>query len=146
MVLGNTNFQLRDVDPVKGVSRKKKAAWFGYQSGLLFRNGSPKPAASAYRFPFVVKGQEVSSVGEQGVGFWGWVRFLPTNTQTEVTLQFRPAGATDFSTIGDPVKVTNSFGFFEAHRAILAAGTWRAVWTNPVTGTPVVSREVAFTG
>jgi hypothetical protein len=146
MVIGNTQFQLYDVPAVKGVSRRKKAAWFGYQSGLYFTKGTPKPAAEAYRFPFVVKGQEVSSVGEQGVGFWGWLRFLPLNTQTEVSLQFRPAGATDFSTIGDPVKVSNAFGFFEAHRAILAAGTWRAVWTNPVSGTPVVTREVAFSG
>jgi hypothetical protein len=146
MVIGNTQFQLRDVDPVKGVSRRKKAAWFGYQSGLLFRDGKPKPAVSAYLLPFVVKGQEVSSFGEQGVGFWGWVRFLPLGTRTHISLQFRPAGAPDFSTIGDPVTVTNSFGFFEAHRTVLAAGTWRAVWTNPVTGTPIVSREASFTG
>jgi hypothetical protein len=146
LVLGNTQFQLRDVDPVKGVRRTSKRAWFGYQSGLYFRDGSPKPAASAWMLPLVVTGRGVDSVGQEGVGFWGWVRFLPTGTQTEVTLQFKPAGAADFSTIGDPVKVTNQFGFWEAHRTILAAGTWRAVWTNPVSGLPIVSREVTFSG
>ena len=146
MVLGNTQFQLYDVDPVKGVRRSSKRAWFGYQSGLYFRDRTAKPAASAYVLPLVVKGREISSTGESGVGIWGWLRFLPTGTQTQVALQFKPAGASDFSTIGDPVRVSNAFGFFEAHRTILAAGTWRAVWTNPVTGLPIVSREVKFSG
>lgn len=146
MVLGNTQFQLRDVDPVKGVRKSSKRAWFGYQSGLLFNDGRLKPAASAYLLPFVVKGKGIDSVGQQGVGFWGWVRFLPGNTQTEVSLQFKPSGAADFSTIGDPVRVSNAFGFWEAHRTILAPGTWRAVWTNPVTGLPITSREVNFSG
>jgi hypothetical protein len=145
-VIANTQFQLRDVDPVKGKKKTSKQAWFTYQSGLLFNDGRPKPAATAYVLPLVVAGKGIDSVGQQGVNLWGWLRFLPTGTQTQVSLQFRPAGATDFSTIGDPVKVSNPFGFWEAHRAVPAAGTWRAVWVNPVTGTPVVSREAQFAG
>jgi hypothetical protein len=146
MVLGNTQFQLRDVDAVKGKSKSSKAAWFTYQSGLIFADGRVKPALNAYVLPLTITGTGLDSVGQQGVNLWGWLRFLPNGTVTEVSLQYRPAGATDFSTIGDPVKVDSTFGFFEAHRAIPSAGTWRAVWTNPVTGTPVVSREVQFAG
>jgi hypothetical protein len=145
MVLGNTQFQLRDVEPDKKAKKDSKKYWFTYQSGLLYASGSPKPAANAYVLPLVITGKGTDSVGQDGVTFWGWLRFLPNGTQTEVTMQFKPAGAIDFSTIGDPVKVNSAFGFFEAHKAVLAAGTWRAVWTNPVTGTPVTSREVPFT-
>ena len=146
-VIGNTQFQLIDVDPVKGVSRKKKAAWFGYQSGLFFRNRTAKPAASAYLLPLVVTGKSSESQPYgMGVFLWGWVRFLPLGTQTEVSLQFKPTGAAGYTTVGDPVPVTNAFGFFEAHRPILAAGSWRAIWTNPVTGSQITSREVAFSG
>jgi len=145
-VLANTQFLLRDVEPDRRAKKNTKRYWFTYQSGLQFADGRPKPAATAYRLPFVVTGQGVDSVGRLGVRFWGWLRFLGPNTQTEVTLQYKPIGGQDFSTIGEPVKVTNSFGFFEAQRSIPDAGTWRAVWTNPVTGTPVTSREVEYGG
>lgn len=141
-----TQFLLRDVDGVKRFKTTSKKHWFTYQSGLYTAKGAPKPAANAYVLPFVVTGTGVDSVGQNGVTFWGWLRFLPAGTKTEVVLQFKPQGAADFSTIGDPVKVEDTFGFWTAHRAVPAPGTWRAVWINPVTKTPVVSREAVVRG
>ncbi len=146
MVLANTQFLLRDVDPVAGVPRSSKRAWFGYQSGLFFRDGKPKPAGFAYLLPFTLTGSTTDASGNPATGMWGWLRFLPNGTQTRVSLQFKPAGAADFATVGDPVPVTNAFGLFEAQRPGTAAGTWRAAWINPANGQPVTSREVEFSG
>lgn len=148
-VLANSQFQLRDVPPVRrSASGKKlkptsKRYWFTYQSGLQFSDGRPKPAQQAYSMPIHVIGRGTDSVGNDGVLLWGWVRFLPINTQSKVSLQFKPLGAADFSTIGDPVPVTNSLGFWEAHRAVPVPGTWRALWIEPTSGTVLTSREAA---
>jgi hypothetical protein len=145
-VMAQTQFLLRDVEGIKRYRKASKKHWFTYQSGLMFADGRPKPGASAYLLPLQITGTGVDSVGQNGVTFWGWLRFLPYGTQTEVSLQFRPQGAADFSTIGDPVKVTDPFGFWTAHRAVPVPGTWRAVWVNPVTGGPIVSRQAEYKG
>ena len=144
-VLANAQFMLRDAKPLRRHKKGSRQYWFTYQSGLFRANGKPKPAASAYTLPIHVVGKGTDSVGQAGVNIWGWVRFLPPQTPSEVVLQFRPAGTDGWSTIGDPVKIDH-LGVFQAHRAVPTPGTWRAVWTNPVTGTPVVSREVDFDG
>lgn len=141
-IFGNTQFLLRDVDPIKRAKKDSKRYWFTYQSGLLFANGQPKPSATAYALPLVVTGTGVDSVGAAGVTFWGQLRFLPNNVASQVSLQYKPAGAADFSTIGDPVPVNSFYGFFEAQRSVPQPGTWRAVWVNPVDGHTIVSREV----
>jgi len=136
-VLAQTQFLLRDVRPVRGAKRNSKRYWFTYQAGLFLANGQPKPSAAAYTFPFHVTGRPGG-----GVSFWGQLRFLSNGTASEVFLQHRPVGAADFATVGDPVPVTNTVGFFEASRGFPGPGTWRAVWSDPVTGTPVSSREI----
>jgi hypothetical protein len=142
-VLGMTQFLLRDVAGIRRYKKSSKRHWFTYQSGLQYADGKPKPSAAAYALPLVVTGRGVDSVGQDGVFLWGWLRFLPTGAKSQVSLQFKPQGAADYSTIGDPVPVTNGVGFFEAHRAIPAVpGTWRAVWVEPVSKTTIVSREV----
>ena len=73
-------------------------------------------------------------------------RTLLRGEHADVFLQYRPVGATDFSTIGDAVQVTSPSGFFEAHRAVPTAGTWRAVWFEPISKTAIYSREVDFAG
>jgi hypothetical protein len=136
-VIANTQFLLRDVAPVKGYKNSDKRRWFTYQSGLYFANGKPKPSAIAYRLPFMVTGRA------NGVtDLWGHVRFLPTGTQTTVAIQFKPAGAPEFQTIGDPVPIDGN-GFFTASRPIAGPGTWRAVFTEFVSGTTIASREIA---
>jgi hypothetical protein len=137
-VIANTQFLLRDVKGVKGFKKSDKRRWFTYQSGLFYANGKPKPSAIAYRMPLHIVSTEAA-----GVNFWGWLRFLPAGTQTQVLLQFRPAGASEFQTIGDPVAVTNPNGFFEAQRPRPGPGTWRALFIEPISGTPVASREIA---
>ncbi|HVL96746.1 MAG TPA: hypothetical protein VM266_12875 [Solirubrobacteraceae bacterium] len=148
-VIANTQFLLRDVPGIKRYKRSSKKHWFTYQSGLFFANGRPKPAAQAYIFPLLATGKGTDSVGQEGVNLWGWIRFHPLidpENPPEVYLQFRPNGAGDFSTIGDPVKVTSPLGFFEAVRAVPTGGTWRAVWIEPISKTAIYSREAEYSG
>ena len=143
-VVAQTQFLLQDVDPVKSAKKNSKRYWFTYQSGLYDAAGRPKEAAAAYRLPLVVTGRSVDSVGQEGTGLWGQLRFLPNGYITEVNLQFKPAGAADFSTIGDPVRV-DAGGYFNTVKAATGPGRWRAVWIEPNTQIPFVSREAEST-
>ena len=135
-VVGQTQFLLKDVGPVKGQRKGTKPYWFTYQSGLYDLKGRPKPAATAYALPLVV-----TPAGDQD-HLWGQLRFLANATQSSVSLEFRPAGTDAFAPVGDPVAVTNGVGFFEADRPSMGPGTWRAVWRDPRTGLALTSREV----
>jgi hypothetical protein len=139
-VLANAQFLLRDVAPIKG--KKGKARWFTYQSGIFFADGRPKPSASSYIFPFHVTGKGVDSVGANANTFWGQVRFWPNGAETTVNLQYRARGTQVWQTVGDPIKVTNGLNFWEGSAAVRGAGTWRAVWIDPITSSPVFSREI----
>jgi len=135
-ILGQTQFLLRDVEPVKTARRNTKRYWFTYQSGLLALDGTPKPAALAYRMPLVV-----TPSGDRD-RLWGQLRFLPNGARSEVELQFRPQGAADFATVEAPVPVTNGFGYWEADRPSPGPGTWRSLWRDPATGVVITSREI----
>lgn len=135
-IIGQTQFLLKDVEPVKGVSKRSKRYWFTYQSGLFNIDGTPKPALAAYTLPLV------ATPAGANMNLWGQLRFLPNGTQSSVSLQFRPEGATDFAQVGDPVPVTDQLGFFSADRPAPSSGAWRAVWSGPG-GATIVSREVA---
>jgi hypothetical protein len=148
-VIANTQFLLRDVEPVKGTPASSKRHWFTYQSGLVYANGKPKPSAQAYALPLVITGKGTDSVGQQGVSLWGWLRFLPLITpdsKQQVYIQFRPAGASDYSTIGSAVDVTNPLGFFETVKAVPGPGTFRAVWIEQISRATFFSRDVTYAG
>jgi hypothetical protein len=130
-IASQTQFLLRDVAPVAGTSARSKAHWFTYQSGLYFQNDTPKPAANAYYFPFLV----------DGGSYWGQLRFrpnaLPPGVQDSVQIQWQSAGGGDWVNIGDPVLVTNAMGYFGGQTSVPGPGQLRAVWTQaPVTSLP----------
>ena len=144
--IAQSQFLLRDVKPIRRYKKRDKRRWFTYQSGLFRANGAPKPSAAAYRMPFHVVGPARDSAGRSGLTFWGMLRFLPLGTKTEVWLQFKPSGARDFTTIGDAVPVEDPWRTWTAHRPVSSPGTWRAVWLDPNTGAPVISREAEVRG
>lgn len=124
-VVAQTQFLLRDAAPLRRYPRGSRQYWFTYQSGLYFasRRDVPKPAAFAYAMPLVIT---AGAGGE--VDVWGQLRFLPNGFASQVFLQFRPAGESEFRDVGDPVPVTDPLGFYETRRPALGAGTWRAQW------------------
>ena len=140
-IIGQAQFLLRDTPPRKGEKKNSRKYWFTYQSGLFNINGSPKPSATAYTMPLLMTGTGTDSTGATTVNFWGGVRFLPFGIESSVFMQYRPAGATEFQNIGEPVKVGIT-GYYETAIAQPAPGTWRAVWVNSATGGASYSREV----
>lgn len=134
-VVGQTQFLLKDVPPLKGAKAGSKRSLFTYQSGLFFADGSPKPSVNAYRLPLVV-----TPAGDVD-HLWGQLRFLPNGAQSQVSLQFRSESGGDFQTVGDPVPVTDPRGFFEVDRPSSGPGLWRAVWGDPASGVSATSRE-----
>jgi hypothetical protein len=137
-VFANTQFLLFDVPPRKEFPRNSKAYWFTYQSGLFTAQDKPKPSAAAYMMPFVA-----NRAGGGNYSFWGDVRFTPNGADQIVYLQVR-SGGSDWQTMGDPIDVTNTVGFWEATRQAQAGQTWRAVWIPPDFSAFQASREITL--
>ena len=139
-VIVQTQFLLRDIEPLTRFRRNSGAYWSTWQSGLYFLDGRPKPSAAAYAMPFHVTGTRRAGSGTR-VGLWGQVRFLPDRARARIQLQFMPRGARDWRPAG-PVEVTNPKGFWETERFQVGAAIWRAVWTAANGRSHRVSREI----
>ena len=69
--------------------------------------------------------------GTTALSIWGQLRFRSNNAPpTEVQLQFRPQGSTDWSNTGPPIGVTDPLGLYQGQVSIPFAGVVRAVWTS----------------
>jgi hypothetical protein len=94
----------------------------------------------AYYFPFVVQ-----QPGGFAANVWGQLRFrpngLPPGAQDTVQLQFRPAGTSDFTNVGEPIVVTNAMNYFTGRVQLPGPGELRAAWT----GGPLQSRAAPVT-
>jgi hypothetical protein len=130
-ITGNTQFLLRDAPPNSRFSPSSRRYWFTYQSGLYNADDTPKPAAQAYAMPLVATPLGTNPDGTTALSIWGQLRFRANNAPpTEVQLQFRPQGSTDWTNTGPPIGVTDPLGFYQGQVAIPFAGVVRAVWTS----------------
>jgi hypothetical protein len=69
--------------------------------------------------------------GSATVAIWGQLRFRAnTAPPTQVQLQFRPQGSTDWTNTGPPIDVTDPLGYYQGQVSIPFAGVVRAVWTS----------------
>jgi hypothetical protein len=135
-VISQTQFTLDDYAPVKGARPGTKPYWFTYQSGLYFRNGTPKPSAGAYALPFLaahVQGQ---------LGVWGQLRFRPNGITDQVRIEHL-AGDGSWQPVGDPVAVTSPMGYFQVLLPFAGAGQYRAHWTGGEAPFEAFSRAAA---
>ena len=80
--------------------------WAGFQTGLRFHAGTPKPSYDAFRLPISVKKQR------SGVRIWGRVR--PGTGTRYVQIQRVSGGQ---STNDGALVRTNSFGYFSVNRS-----------------------------
>src|SRR5439155_23900681 len=85
-------------------------AWSGFQTGLRFDKGPPKPAWNAYRLPLVVR------TAGRGVRIWGRVR--PGEGMRSVQLEALRNGG--WQKAGGALK-TDGAGFFTARQRVVAA-------------------------
>jgi hypothetical protein len=142
-VAGQTQFLLRDVAPRTKHRFNSKAFWFTYQSGLFTLASQPKPAAAAYRLPFLAFNMANDpDTGVSRVGFWGQLRFRPNDEPDQVTFEFLPSGGSEWVVVGEPHTVEQRKGFFSAVRERPGPGAWRVHWSAPGGGGDVYSRVV----
>jgi hypothetical protein len=135
-IIGNTQFLLRDVKPNKLAPKDSKSYWSTYQSGLLTTGGTEKPAAVAYKMPFLATVTGKNEAGQPMASIFGQLRFLPNVLSPDrpetVRLQFLPAGAppTAWADFGDPIAVTNQVGYYTAAATLPGPGQIRVSWTG----------------
>ena len=136
-IFSNAQFQLFDVPPRDDFPRDSRPYWFTYQSGLYTAQpgSTPKPSATAYAFPLVVR----RAGGNTRI--WGHVRFAPNGASQLVFLQYKAPGSNTWTRAGDTFEVTHNQGYFEQTRSGPAGATWRAVWVERDLASFRISRE-----
>jgi hypothetical protein len=114
-----SQYLLRD-DPLGGAYSTSATGYIGFQTGLEYLNGTPKPLYFGFPVPL--------TVSKRGHGFslWGLVR--PATGATRVTVLVQLKGAKSFRTLR--TVSTNSRGYWTL--ASSAQGTrWRVRWVSP---------------
>jgi Cellulase (glycosyl hydrolase family 5) len=92
----------------------------GFQSGLEYISGAPKPLYFAWPIPLVV------SKVRHGVSLWGLVR--PTSGATKVTILVKRPGARRYSVL--KTQGTDSLGYWSFTSSVRGT-SWRVRWTSP---------------
>ncbi|WP_354702087.1 hypothetical protein DSM112329_02440 [Paraconexibacter sp. AEG42_29] len=133
-IIGNTQFLLRDVKPDKTKKKNGKNYWATYQSGILTAGGTEKPAAAAYKMPFLANVTGGNELGQPVASIFGQLRFLPNVLSEQfaqtVRLQYKAVGAPGFVDFGEPITVTNVVGYYQATAVLPGPGEVRAVWSG----------------
>jgi hypothetical protein len=121
-VVAFSQYLLRDSDPT---GRNQYA---GFESGLRFADGKPKPSLPAFRLPLAVKrsGSKVS--------IWGLVR--PATGPTTATITYANRGSSSFKTLR--TITTDSRGYFTFRSAFREGRRWNITWEG-FSGSPVGS-------
>jgi hypothetical protein len=115
-----SQYLLKD-DPLGGApGASVNGGTIGFQTGLEYLNGTPKPLYSGFPVPLVVS--------KRGGGFslWGLVR--PATGATKVTVLVQRKGAKHYGTL--KVVSTNSLGYWSFSSSTQGAH-WRVRWKSP---------------
>jgi hypothetical protein len=117
-----SQYLLQD-DPLSGPVSQSANGVVGFQTGLEYLGGRPKPLYAGFPVPLVVS--------RQGGGFslWGLVR--PTTGATRLTVLIQTRRSGPFRTLANVS--TNSLGYWSL-RSSRRGVAWRARWKAP-TGT-----------
>lgn len=135
-----TWFLLRDVDPRNEYGSNIRLKWFTWQSGLLYRDGSPKPSLNAYVLPFSARYAGRNPDGSARISLWGQSKSTPKGTPVTIYVQYRLQGSARWVD-SQPVAVSQAKNFFQVSRSAPGPAVWRAVHVvSP--GVQIVSREV----
>jgi hypothetical protein len=115
-----SQYLLKD-DPLGGApGASVHGGTIGFQTGLEYVNGSPKPLYFGWPVPLTV------SKRGRGFSLWGLVR--PANGPTKVTVLVQPRGARRYRTLR--TVSTDSSGYWTLSSS--ARGVhWRVRWTSP---------------
>jgi hypothetical protein len=118
-----SQYLLKD-DPLGGApGSSARGGFVGFQTGLEYVNGRPKPLYSGFPVPLVV------SKHGRGFSLWGLVR--PAASATRVTVLVRLSGAHSYRTL--KTVGTDGLGYWSLSSSV-SGQSWRVRWTSP-TGT-----------
>jgi hypothetical protein len=113
------SFYQWDDEPTKDLGRGTRR-YFGWQTGLRFNDGKPKPVLSTMPAPFVIDQAKGSRTGV----LWGQVR---PDGQPAITIQVKERGAADFR---DLVTLnTRSDGTWTRRVRLASRAQYRYRWT-----------------
>ena len=119
-VVAFSQYLLQD-DPLGGPSGSSaRGGFIGFQSGLEYLSGAPKPLYFSWPVPLTV------TKAHHGVSLWGLVR--PTLGATNVTVLVRKKGSKSYRTLRT-IK-TNGLGYW-AFNSSTAGQYWRVRWVSP---------------
>ena len=121
-VVAFSQYLLRDSDATG------RNQYGGFESGLRFADGKPKPSLPAFRLPLAVK-----RVGSK-VSIWGLVR--PATGATTATITYANRGSSSFKALR--TVTTDSRGYFTFSSTYRAGRRWNLVWEG-FSGSPVGS-------
>jgi hypothetical protein len=115
-----SQYLLRDSDPTG------PKQYGGFESGLRFADGKPKPSLPAFRLPLAVRRSGSKAT------VWGLVR--PATAATSVTVTYANKGSSRFL----PLKTvtTDAHGYFQLRTSYRAGRRWNVTWEAQV-GSPV---------
>jgi hypothetical protein len=121
-VVSFSQYLLRDSDPTG------PKEYGGFESGLRFADGKPKPSLPAFRLPLAVRrtGSKAS--------IWGLVR--PAAGVTTATITYANRGSSRFLALRNVT--TNAFGYFSLSTSWRAGRRWNVTWQGQA-GSPVGS-------
>jgi hypothetical protein len=143
-IAGQTQFLLRDVEPLTQFRKGSKAYWFTYQSGLYTSGGQPKPSAQAYALPLVITKKDAAPGGGRYLAVWGQLKFRRSvHPGDSAQLQFMPKGGSAWTTV-QRIPVTAARNFFESSVVATAPGAWRVLWQGAQQPFEASSRTVTI--
>jgi hypothetical protein len=96
-----------------------KKQYGGFESGLRFSTGKPKPSLRSFPLPIAVK-----RVGSARVSIWGLVR--PARGVTQATVTYRDRGASTYKKLRDVT--TDSRGYFRFTGTYRSGRRWNLEW------------------
>jgi len=115
-----SQYLLKD-DPLGGApGASANGGTIGFQTGLEYENGTPKPLYFGFPVPLVV------SKAGHGFSLWGLVR--PATGVTKATVLVELKGAKHYRTL--KTVTTNSLGYW-GFSSSTQGGHWRVRWTSP---------------
>ncbi len=117
-----SQYLLRDSDPTG------KNEYGGFESGLRFADGRPKPSLRAFRLPLAVK-----RIGSR-VSIWGLVR--PATGRVRATITYADRGSSRFKTLR--TVTTDARGYFTVRSTYRKGRRWNVKWES-FAGSPVGS-------
>lgn len=141
-IAGQTQFLLRDVEPLRRFRRGSKAYWFTYQSGLYTIRGQQKPSVQAYMLPFLLYPSSPDpATGGRRLHIWAQLRFRPNGVTTDTAdVQFRAQGSTTWQAVATlPADVR---GYLQGDVVVPGPGTWRIAWQGGQLPFQATSREI----